>query len=602
MPVKILDDNLINKIAAGEVVERPSSVVKELVENSIDAGAKFIIVDIKNGGMDLIDVSDDGFGMEREDARMCVQRHATSKIESIEDLYSISSFGFRGEALAAISAVSQFSLQTKKKGEMSGVMILNTGIKDNWEIKETGCPSGTKVRIESLFYNVPARKKFLKSSATEFNHILNILVNIALVNPSIRIKFIHNGKIIFDYPLAEGDSEKSFGQRVKAVLGNDNFSNMAYFCKEAGEMIIEGYASYPANVKMNRGQQYLFVNNRPVYNNIVHRAIYNGYRNLIPKDMHPMFVIKLDLEPEMVDVNVHPRKMEVKFLRQQDVFKTVEAVIREIVQNQANVSSQIPSENNNYQEFKPRQFNHPVSSNFRLPFKKSCDGSVRAMKFNQEMLGSEKTQAKEIYSNDKQEINDKNWKILGQINKLYLVIDTADGIVLIDQHAAHERIIYDKLKDSLEKEDYKHQQLLAPVKLELSVNEMKIVSGNLEIFNNLGFELEEFGTTAIMIQSVPTDIANKNIIEIIKGIINDFFDCCKDDLKADEKSLEAIRNRAICYMACRGAVKAGDSLPYEEQEKLVMQFMDGDIKPTCPHGRPISKKLTFDEIAKYFKR
>lgn len=626
MSIHILSDNLINKIAAGEVVERPASVVKELVENSLDAGADFITVEIKNGGIDLIEVTDNGKGMNREDAKLSVGRYATSKIFLVEDLFSLSSFGFRGEALAAISSVSRFTLQTKEKGAIVGTEIKFE--EGNLKAYDAGCPEGAKVKVENLFYNVPARKKFLKSSATEFSHILNTMLNIAIVNFKARFKLIHNEKVIFDYSsyLKKSESERSDidrdkkwrGERVKVILGNDIFFKMLGFYKEEGDMILQGFISNPAAVRTNKSHQYLFVNNRPVYNNIINKAIYEAYRNVIPKDSHPMFVISLEIEPELVDVNVHPRKMEVKFLYQQEVFKSMELIIKNAL-NKVNKTFAASSpfadnpvkehwirgegkvfENSNH--FNPlvqdKGKSYSVFSNFQRSF--SGYSKEKTAEFNRRMFEEEKAEIKKEIKPFLEEGGE--WKLLGQIKNLYLVVETKDGLVLIDQHAAHERMIYEKLKENEREHKFKSQQLLSPLKLDLSLKEWNIVKQNLENFKNIGFEIEDFGMNTIIIHSIPQDISGKDLTAIIKGMLSDLLLELGNDLIDNKNTLDDLRNKMIEYLACHGAIKAGDELSSEEQKDLVEKVILGHIKPTCPHGRPIMTILNWDELGKKFKR
>jgi len=627
--IQILDSNLINKIAAGEVVDRPASVVKELVENSLDAGADFVTVNLKNGGMDLIEVIDNGNGMNKEDARLCVQRHATSKIKDLHDLSNICSFGFRGEALAAISSVSVFSLQTKEKGAISGVSVQVLPVSDgNWIVADVGCSEGTRIRIENLFYNVPARRKFLKSATTEFSHILNILVEMALVNYNVRFKLVHNGRVVFDYHgnadqhadlLRESTrtskvvDDSKWRNRVKTILGNDNFSNMLHFYRESGEMVIQGFVSLPTAVKMNRSSQYLFVNNRPVFNNIINKAIYEGYRNLIPKGNYPMFVIKLDLEPELVDVNVHPRKQEVKFLKQQDVFKTVEVVVREAVGRQQITDNRQQITDNRRQIVDNRQYTvdssrQTTARQFEIPQKKQILNqqlNYGSKKFVAANLNNKISKFNEAMFRDKNNTPSQesaSWRLIEQVKKLYLIVESEQGLILIDQHAAHERILYDKIKRNVENENRKSQQLLSPLKLELSANEMEIFKNNLEYLQKIGFEIEEFTLNTIIVQGIPQDILNQNIEEIFKGIISDFMADYGNDLAANDVSLEERRNKIISYLACRGAVKAGDSLSFDEQLDLAGKAMNGEIKSTCPHGRPIMTIVSWHEIEKMFKR
>ncbi len=623
--IKILDNNLINKIAAGEVVERPASVIKELVENSLDAGANFITVEIKNGGIDLIEVVDNGKGMNREDALLCVERHATSKISSIDDLSNISSFGFRGEALSAISSVSKFSVQTKEVGALVGTIVENNAnnfADNNFKISDVGCAEGAKIRVENIFFNVPARRKFLKSASTEFGHILNMLVNIALVNYNVRFKFIHNEKVIFDYNCAETDADSNlpaqagaditrdkWDKRVKEILGSENFSNMEKFHQEAGEMIIAGFVSRPEKAKINKSHQYLFVNSRPVYNNIVHKAIYEAYRNLIPSNCHPSFIIKLEIEPELVDVNVHPRKMEVKFLQQQEVFKITQAVVREAAsvgnhnmgytdEQQICNSPNSPNSSNKISNFKFQISKQFQNSNFKYQNQNIVDAK-NIVKFTQSEAVSQFNN--EMFRNDSEKKEISNWRLIGQIKNLYLIIEKPEGIILIDQHAAHERDVYDKLTKDAENKSFKKQQFLVPLKIELSISEMDSLKRGLNILENIGFEVEDFGANTIIVQTAPSDIADKNIGEIIKGLISDIFSDISIDLDIEDKIIEA-RDKIIKYISCHSAIRGGDIIMQEEQLALAEKVLNGEIKSTCPHGRPIMTIMSWDEVGKRFKR
>ncbi|MFH1030122.1 MAG: DNA mismatch repair endonuclease MutL [bacterium] len=671
MPIKILDDNLINKIAAGEVVERPASVVKELVENSLDAGADFITVEIKNGGIDLIDIIDNGKGMSKGDARLSVERHATSKIEKIEDLNNIMSFGFRGEALAAISSVSKFSLHTKEKGSVSGILLKRdygtslseclivenklavgrrgstTSLKEEekFEVQDIGCSEGTKIRVEDIFYNVPARKKFLKSVQTEFNHILNTLTDIALSNHNVRFKLVHNGRVVFDYLVNTQPDEKEdssrrdqfedemrrrnngWSERVKDILGKDNFNKLIPFYRESGEIVMHGFVSASTNASLTKSHQHLFVNNRPVYNNIVQRAIYNGYKNFIPSNSHPCFVIKLNLEPEEIDVNVHPRKMEVKFLHQQDVFKTVEAVVREAVGN---------SEKFRNLEIKKLDYNFASSENnseirnWKLEIGENFKKQNNDFKFQNEELAKAKSFSPPIkgltpplppsrgelvfHSHAIKSFNnvmfrpqedvreEASWKLMGQVKNLYLVVEAEDSLILIDQHATHERIIYDSIIEKIESANYKAQQLLVPLKIDLSLKEMEIIKQGFGILGKIGFEIEEFGVNTIIVQTVPQDIVGKDVKGIIKGIVNDFLMAEKEELEKGGEVLEKLRNKIVCYIACRTAIKQGDVLSLNEQMNLAKKVMAGEVMATCPHGRPIMSVFRWEEIGKRFKR
>ncbi|MFH0856503.1 MAG: DNA mismatch repair endonuclease MutL [bacterium] len=639
MSIHILDNNLINKIAAGEVVERPASVIKELVENALDAGSDFINVEIKNGGMDLIEITDNGKGMNKEDAALCIERHATSKISSIEDLHNITSFGFRGEALAAISSVSKFSVQTKERSAIAGTLVENNIVEtfcdaslqrgddnNNFKISDVGCPEGTKIRVENLFYNIPARRKFLKSAQTEFGHILNTMLNIAIVNYKIGFKLTHNGKVIFNYANFRELESKSarmideWGMRVKEILGSDNFSNMLSFYRESGEMAIGGFVSRVQNAKTVKNHQYLFVNNRPVYNNIVQKAIYEAYRNLIHRECHPMFVIKLEIEPELVDVNVHPRKMEVRFLNQQDAFKTVQAVIRESISDiNKGFDEQEISNSPNSSFGAPRTSSNKIS-NFKFQIHSASSGQasnkfpISNFKFQPQSVKRVGNIEKLEFQRGVEQFNNamfcnhagngaesRNWKLIGQVKNLYLIIEKPEGIILIDQHAAHERMVYDKLSEEAANGKFNKQQLLVPLTIELSIGEMDAFKNGWRVLENIGFEIEEFSLNTIIVQTIPNDLAGTDIEKILKGLISEIFSDMAQDFKIEEKMIAA-RDRSIKYISCHSAVRGGDVMAKEEQLALAEKVLNREIKPTCPHGRPIMVEFSWMEIGRMFKR
>ncbi len=608
MPIKILPNDLINKIAAGEVVDRPASVVKELVENSIDAGASQIIVEIQNGGIDLIQITDNGCGMNKEDLQMSIVRHATSKIQTLDDLSHIHSFGFRGEALASIASVSNLKIESRQQNSLAGIALIREGEDDETTIQEIGCPVGTKVKISNIFFNIPARRKFLKNSATEFKYILDIMTNFAIIHPQIAWRLVHNSRAVFDYYKKE-----NWQDRVKEVLGSDNFKELKYFDFEIGEMDLKGFVSVPTATRSTRDHQYLFVNNRQVYNNIISKAIYEGYAGQIPRSANPMYVIKIELEPEMVDVNVHPRKTEVKFQNSQAVFRSVMSAVRNTIEKQEEGirkkeqtqslchpefisgshgsmrKNEIPGQARNDNYFHKKLDSRPL---------RRIEASLRgndnhtfhqALEFNRQIFQTEASQETSA---------PKNYKILGQAKHCYIVVEKNSGILFIDQHAVHERILYDELTANISKENYKGQQLLIPLKLELQTAEIEIVRNNLEILRKLGFDIEEFGFNSLLVNSIPSILEKQDNIETaVKNIISDI----KEENSATN-TLEEKQKKILAYTACRGAIKAGDRINYAMQERLAEAVLENKVKPTCPHGRPVCFELDWNEIEKRCKR
>ena len=588
--IKKLDQDLINKIAAGEVVERPASVVKELIENSIDAQANQIILEIKNGGIDLITVQDNGLGMNKKDTQLAIERHATSKISSADDLFNIQTLGFRGEALASISAVAQFTLETKTQDQSEGNKL---EIKNNKsEINPCGCPQGTKVIIKELFYNIPARKKFLKSATTEYNHILETFTHFALINPQISFKLTHNNKLILNLPQTQ-----NWLERIKQVLGSD-IANDLIPIKTKSTIAITGYLGKPQIARNNRKSQFIFINNRAVTDFIIAKAVKEGYGSLIPRELYPTFILNFKLPPDLVDVNVHPRKAEVKFKNSQEIYLTVlqetQKSLTNNISQQIEIDSKIPVKKFTLKPQKESKSFQP-SVHYQQPFKNISSKpsqTSQAIKFSQEILKSEfiaQPQAEKI----------GDWRLLGQIHNAYLLVEAPQGILIIDQHAAAERILYEKFKNDYASQNIKSQKLLLPLTLELSNREVAIINQSLEFLKNLGFDIEIFGNNAFIINAVPQDLGKLDIKKTILGLINDL----EENDFQQTKSIDAQKDLVIKYAACRTAIKFNDKISNQEQIKLLEDILQIINKiNTCPHGRPFIMELTLDQLAKNFKR
>ncbi|MCX6744540.1 MAG: DNA mismatch repair endonuclease MutL [Candidatus Parcubacteria bacterium] len=589
--IKRLEQDLINKIAAGEVVERPASVVKELVENSIDAGADQISIDLDKGGIDLIVIADNGSGMSKEDAELAVERHATSKISNLEDLFNIQTMGFRGEALASISSVSQFSLETKRGDSLEGTSLkIEHG---KLEINPCGCPQGTKIIIKNLFYNVPARKKFLKTPLTEYNHILEIITAFSLIHPQISFKLTHNKALVLNLPKAV-----TWLDRVRQVMGQDVAKELIEI-KQQGTIEISGFIGRPQIARQNKRSQFVFVNNRYVSDYLIAKAVKEAYGSLIPRELNPVFVLSIKLPPKLVDVNVHPRKSEVKFVNSNEVYTVVlQGVQKCLGKNMTVAQYQVAEEKsakiytlkpqNLTQEYKP-------SVNYQSQFKNisaSPSQVSRALEFSKQLLQSDFEE-----QTDSQVIGD--WKLLGQIHLAYLLVEAPAAILIIDQHAAAERMMYERFKAEYAKSGIKSQKLLLPLTLELSHREVEILNQSLEFLINLGFDIEIFGGNTFKVNAVPQELDKLDIKETILGLVNDLEE--EDFMSA--KSVEDKKDLVIKYASCRAAVKFQDKLELEEQIKLLQDVRATmDTINTCPHGRPFIMELTMDQLAKNFKR
>jgi DNA mismatch repair protein MutL len=564
--IKILPENLVNQIAAGEVVERPASVVKELIENSIDAGATRITLEVNGAGDELIKITDNGCGMDKEDARLAFERHATSKIKSADDLFNISSLGFRGEAIASITSVSHMTLKTKRKEDLIGTLILCEGGKIE-KNEDVSCADGTQIEIRNLFYNTPARKKYLKTPTTEYQNILSVFQGIALMNPKVHFKLIHDEKTSFEYPKAD-----ALIDRTRDVLGKNISENLLPIFFESTDIKFEGFIGKPELGRSGTKHQYLFVNERQITHHLFSYAIAEAYHSLLMDGKKPFYLINIKINPALIDVNVHPRKLEIRFQNQNEIFKILQASAKKTLEKNILMPS--------FREF--REHDVPTENQIKAAFEftERISGGIGLNK----------------YSYKQEEPEDLSMKPLTQIAKSYILAENEEGLILIDQHAAHERVRYEELMDQLEKKSPEKQQLLIPSEIELSALEIELFENNKGVFEKLGFEIESFGGNTFIIHAVPSVISNENIQNILQQVLSDL---------SDDKSTRAIKNpqeKILEYMACRSAIKFGKDLSYDEMVDLIKQVDKLKRPYTCPHGRPSMVQLTYNELEKMFKR
>lgn len=535
MPIQILPEDLVNKIAAGEVVERPASVVKELVENSIDAKASHITIEIEDAGKKLIRVIDDGVGMGEEECRLALKRHSTSKIESIEDLFNIRTLGFRGEALPSIASVSELKISPNPSGK------------------------GISVEVKDLFKNVPARLKFLKSKNTENAHISNLISKFILSSPDIAFKLIQDKKEALSSP-GSGDLKDA----LASVYGVDLAKNLL----EVKGGRIFGFISRPDISRISRDHESFFVNGRYVRNILLSKTVENACRTLIPSNRYPLAALFLSIDPKEVDVNVHPTKREVKFLRTNEVLSEVTKAV-----------SSALSDVQGYQGTGYRDIGIPGTSD------KNWRPEMLDMSFPKEALESLQAGRIEIEVSEVQPLIPVH-----QHKGTYIVATDGEDLVLIDQHAAHERILYDRLS-SHNSEALKMQSLLIPENLEFTHSEAQALQDKFEYLKGLGFELEDFGKDSFLLRSVPSILTGCAPKEVLLGLL--------PELSA---SLEQREERVKKYMACRAAVKAGDKLSFEEMGRLIRDLYRTQNPLTCPHGRPTMIKFSANDIEKLFGR
>ncbi len=603
--IKILPENLANKIAAGEVVQRPESVVKELLENAIDAKAKNIELIVKQAGKTLIQVCDDGIGMSEEDALLCIQKHATSKISTIDDLESIRTLGFRGEALSSIAAVSQLEIRTETREDDIGTLVK---IEKEGEIYKSkiSTSKGTCVSVKNLFYNTPARRKFLKSDATELKHIIDTFNKIALANYSINFKFYNNDELIFDY------KSGSLEDRISQIFA-DNMIDALIKVEELTDYIsISGYIGKPSVFRKSKGEQYLYLNGRFVINKNLNHAVFNAFENILEKGDYPFFILFIEIDPSKVDVNIHPSKLEVKFEDEKDIYNFVFSVIRKTISSfdlipsmsiDVSLSNEVESRLN-FDPFVPVRKNdfsdRPVvtkkvdfitNEDIELVFGSITDNIQKNTDANfnfQDKDSSEKILTKTFEDEDER-------GFIVQLHNKYILCQIKTGLMIIDQHIAHERILYEKALTRMESNLPLSQNLLFPINVELDPASIELLKELNTYLLRLGFQLKFKSSTKVIIEGVPEDIKSGYEAKILKEIIEEF------QINYRQKKLEQRDNIAKSY-SCKTAIKTGDKLSESEMRLLIDQLFATTMPYVCPHGRPVLIKITLNEFDKRFGR
>jgi DNA mismatch repair protein MutL len=592
--VRRLDEITVQKIAAGEVIERPASVVKELVENSIDASPTRIEVEIKNGGRQLIRVTDDGSGMEREDAVLAIERHTTSKINSADDLWQLNTLGFRGEALATIAAVSQFELISKTKEQKFGVKIeVKGGLLQ--KVKDVGAPDGTTVKVQNLFYNTPPRLKYLKTIPTETNYINEIISRLALGYPEISFRLQHQ-----EYELLFTPGNGNLYETMVAVFGSEIAKDMIPMSYEENSFKINGYIGKPSIAKNNRNNEIFFVNRRYFHSRTLSAAVEKAYHTLLPIARYPFVILFLEINPQIVDINVHPSKMEVRFSNDSDLFKAFYHSIRKSLSDNSLISEWItPEEDHLALKYQTSNANiktiQPI--NMAINYQQAEAGLREVATVNERPSLNDQYQTTPNDSTPNTEpLVTRNFYIFPKaVLNTYIIAQDEKGLLFIDQHAAHERILFERYMQRT-KEFLGAQALLIPETVNLNYAQFKVVSERLPLFADLGFEIETFGGQTIILRSVPLTLVNLNYQDLIVDLIDQFIDF------ETFKNPAEIKEAFITTMSCRTAIKAGDGLNILEMEALVKDLFKCDNSYTCPHGRPTVFRISHDELAKKFLR
>ncbi len=599
--IRLLPDHVASQIAAGEVIQRPSSVVKELLDNAIDAGSTNVELFVKDAGKALIHVIDNGSGMSFTDARICWERHATSKITQTEDLYKINTMGFRGEALASIASVAQVEMKTKNQIDELGSNLIIEGsqIKKHEHIPLN---KGTQIVVKNLFYNIPARRNFLKSNPVEWKHILDEFTRAALANPEIQLKLVHNDDLQFELP-----SQNKF-DRIKSVFEDRKESDFIYFEEQTSIIKLEGFIGKPSIAKRIRGEQYFFVNKRFFKDNYLNHAVNNAYEGLLTKEQFPLYVIYISIDPAQIDINIHPTKTEIKFEDEKNIYQIIRAVVRKALASHIQVPEEPGFDDN---QFMHLQLNPPNNLDLQ-PFQ-----TVGNSKLDKSSIGLEGF--KDQYQAQRKR-NSQNWELLFntpqalpvkptqtllnvgedvndtrvffQLNNQFVVTPIKSGMMIINQQAAHERILFEKYLEALERNPIVSQQLLFPKIITLNAGDESVLLEILPEISALGFTINTFGKNTFVINGLPAELHLENESLLISEIIETYRNTLTPDISKN--------NQVAKTLAKRAAIKSGLKLKPEEMNRLVDELFACNEPQFAPDGKPCVSKLTLEQISRMF--
>lgn len=626
--IHVLDQNTINQIAAGEVIDRPSSVVKELLENAIDAKASMVTVEIKDGGTSLIRITDNGTGIDKEDIKTAFLRHTTSKIKTALDLVSVSSLGFRGEALSSIAAVCQVELITKTADSLTGIRYKIEGGKEVC-FEEIGAPEGTTFLVRNIFFNTPARRKFLKTAQTEAGYISEIVEKIALSHPEVSISFINNGQTKI-----HTSGNGNIKDVIYSIYGRDITNNLLEVNYENEFMKMSGYIGKAIISKGNRSFENYFINGRYIKSNIISKAIEEGYKFILMQHKYPFTVINFEIDQELLDVNVHPAKMELRFRKSEAIYPWIVETIREALLEKPNIINvELEKKNEKPQVFakapepfekKRNEINHiigdtdysvsePLENENKIVKNSSEQIKVTYNKVNNQPESNNSVHEKTEYVANKAEtqhiqkeitevfdnfLTEKarvSHKLIGQVFDTYWIVEYEDKMYIIDQHAAHEKVMFESLMDKLNNKDVSSQMINPPIILNLSMNEASLLEKYLDNFKEIGFEIEAFGGQDYAVRGVPADLYSLDSYEVLMDII--------DNLSNETgKMVPDIVTEKIASMSCKAAVKGNSKLSVPEANALIEQLLSLENPYNCPHGRPTIISMSKYELEKKFKR
>lgn len=615
--IKLLDQKTIDNIAAGEVIERPASVVKELVENAIDANANAVTVEIKDGGMTLIRVTDNGAGIPKDQVKTAFLRHATSKIRTVEDLMSVSSLGFRGEALSSIGAVAQVELVTKTAGGFSGTSYKISGGEEE-EFSEIGAPDGTTFLVKNIFYNTPARRKFLKSATTEAGYVEQVMVHMALSHPEISFKFIHNNRNRI-YTSGNGNLKDI----IYHIYGRDVASALIELEAETDNIKVYGFVGKPHISRGNRNYESYFINGRYIKSPLIYRAIEEAYKTFTMTHKYPFICLNMEIRPDLLDINVHPTKMEIRFENGNELYELLATKIREVLltrdlipqvqsdkekkregQNRKEVPKEMLTKSGLVSDVKleKKKMPEPFERNRRREEQKSS--SVYAglnydiKKKSFPSIEKEEEKPHQMTLNETSVLEEKakpGRKVIGQLFRTYWLIEYEDELFIMDQHAAHEKVNYEKLMRDFKKKEIYSQGLEPPLVITVSMSEAEVLRNYADIFAGLGFTIEAFGGNEFCIRQVPANLYGIGEEDLFIELL----DCVSRE--SPKANVDIITDK-IATMACKMSIKGNQKISLPEVEHLLDQLMELENPYQCPHGRPTIIKMSKYEIEKKFKR
>ncbi len=622
--IHALDPRLINQIAAGEIIERPASMLKELIENALDAGATSIDVEVENAGVKRLKISDNGHGILKQDLAMALSRHATSKIENLNDLEQIATLGFRGEALPSIASVTRMTIQSREASAEQAWMVSSDGNNQTTEPTPVAHPAGTTIETRDLFYNTPARRKFLRKDNTEFKHLDQVVRRMALSRFDVAFKLMHNGRVVLHLPSVPADDAR----RLKMVCGDNVPENSLYFDEQRDGMRLSGWAGLPSFSRSQADMQYFFLNGRLIRDKTIVHAVRLGYQDVLFHGRHPVYVLYLEMDPAGVDVNVHPTKHEVRFRDSRSVhgfvFRSLQRQVGasagdvgslQVTAEQGaaaprpiNPNAQISQQNPiRYQEagrspsgyqsserVTAGQVREQISGYQKIAESAFRPGQTPSDNLNVELL-PKANQAESRFDTGADEIPPMGYA-LAQLKGVYILAENALGLVLVDMHAAHERITYERLKGAMESAKIQQQPLLVPVTIHVSETEMMAWQTREDLFDQLGLEVEQLDETVLVIRSVPDVLVNSDVSQLVRDVLS--------DLVATEHSsrIEETMHEVLSSMACHGSVRANRMLSIAEMNALLRDMEATERSGQCNHGRPTWVQMSLSQLDGWFKR